>query len=146
MPGIVAGIDGSRHSQRALEWAVREAAARHLPLVVITVYQGVADGWGSAIVRPDDSALAEHAHKAAQAQLDEALARSGESQPASVVLKAVSGKPAEKLFSAAEDASLIVVGSRGTGGFARLPLGSFASHLAHHAHCPVVIIPAKDRN
>jgi len=140
MPAIIVGIDGSGHSQRALEWAVREAAARHLPLMVITVYQGVAGVWGSAIARPDDSALAEHAQKAAQAQLDEALARSGESQPASVVVRAVSGKPAEKLFSAAEDASLIVVGSRGTGGFARLPLGSVASHLAHHAHCPVVII------
>jgi hypothetical protein len=47
MPGIITGIDGSGHSQRALEWAVREAAAWHVPLMVITVYQAVADAWGS---------------------------------------------------------------------------------------------------
>lgn len=145
MPGIIAGIDGSGHSQRALEWAVGEAAARHLPLTVINVYQPVARVWGSAIAYPEDPDLAGHARKAAQEQVDEAVARSGGSRPESVTVRVVSGTPAEELFSAAGDADMIVVGSRGTGGFARLPLGSVASHLAHYAHCPVVIIPGEDR-
>ena len=145
MPGIIAGIDGSSHSQRALEWAVGEAAARRLPLIVINVYQPVAHVWGSAIACPEDPVLVEHARKAAQAQVDEAVTRSGGSDPESVTVRAVSGIPAEGLLSAAGDADMIVVGSRGAGGFARLLLGSVASHLAHHAHCPVVVIPAEDR-
>lgn len=149
MPGIIVGLDGSSPSQRALEWAVRQAADRDLPLVAIAVYQAAVGVWGSAIDCPDDPVLAEHADKAAQAQVDEALAGAAGaagSHPASVTVRAVSGDPAQELFGAAEDADMIVVGSRGTGGFARLPLGSVASHLAHHAHCPVVIIPAEYRS
>jgi nucleotide-binding universal stress UspA family protein len=146
MPGIIAGTDGSGHSQRALEWAVREAAARHLPLVVIAVYQAAVGAWGSAVACLDDPVLAEHAQKEAQAQVDEALAGSYGSQPVSVAVRAVGGNPADVLLRAAEDADMIVVGSRGAGGFARLPLGSVASHLVHHAHRPVVIIPAADRD
>jgi nucleotide-binding universal stress UspA family protein len=146
MPGIITGIDGSGHSQRALEWAMREAAARHAPLTVVNVYQAVAGVWGSAVAYPEDPAHTEHARKVAQAKVDEALAQPGGPRPASVRVRVVSGTPAEELLSAAEDADMIVVGSRGTGGFARLLLGSVTSHLAHHAHCPVVIIPAEDRS
>src|ERR1700728_1675015 len=145
MPRVIVGIDGSDHSQRALEWAVGEAAARHLPLIAINVYQPVARVWGSAIACPEDPDLAEHARKAAQEQVDEAVARSGESRPESVTVRVVRGIPAEELPGAAGDADTIAVGSRGAGGFAQLLLGSVASHLAHHAHCPVVIIPAEDR-
>jgi nucleotide-binding universal stress UspA family protein len=146
MPGIIVGLDGSGHSRHALEWAVREAAARHLPLVVITVYQAAVGVWGSAIADPTDPVLAEQARKAAQAQVDEVFAEFGGSPPTTVTVRAVGGDPAQELFSAAEEADLVVVGARGTGGFARLPLGSVASHLAHHAYCPVVIIPAEYRN
>jgi nucleotide-binding universal stress UspA family protein len=54
------------------------------------------------------------------------------------------GLPAEELLEAAADtdADMIVVGARGTGGFKKLLLGSVSSHLAHHAHCPVVIVPS----
>lgn len=145
MPGIIAGIDGSGHSRRALEWAVGEAAARHLPLIVINVYQPDTRVWGSAIADPQDPVLAEHARKVTQEQVDEAVARSGGSRLESVTVRVVGGTPAEELCSAAGDADMIVVGSRGAGGFARLLLGSVASHLAHHTHCPVVIIPAEDR-
>jgi len=145
MPRVIAGIDGSDHSQRALEWAVGEAAARHLPLIAINVYQPVARVWGSAIADQEDPDLAEHARKAAQEQVDEAVARSGDSRPESVTVRVVRGIPSEELPSAAGDADTIVVGSRGAGGFAQLLLGSVASHLAHHAYCPVVIIPAEDR-
>jgi nucleotide-binding universal stress UspA family protein len=144
MPGIIAGIDGSGHSQRALEWAVAEAAVRHLPLSVITVYRPLVAGWGPAISYPEDPVLAERALKTAQAQLDEALARSGGSSPPSVTVRAVVGCADDELLNAAGDADMIVVGSRGAGGFARLLLGSVATHLAHHAHCPVVIVPAAD--
>jgi nucleotide-binding universal stress UspA family protein len=58
----------------------------------------------------------------------------------------VRGTSAEELLGAARDADMIVVGSRGAGGFARLLLGSVCTQIAHHAHCPVAIIPAEDRS
>ena len=62
-----------------------------------------------------------------------------------MTVEAISGLPADELIRASQDADLIVVGSRGTGGFARLLLGSVGSQVACHAHCPAVIIPADDR-
>ena len=57
----------------------------------------------------------------------------------------VGGIPADVLLQASEDADMIVLGARGGGGFARLRLGSVSDQVAHHAHCPVVIIPHRDR-
>ena len=65
-----------------------------------------------------------------------------ESRPPSVTVRAVTGLPAEELLNAAADADMIVVGSRGAGGFKRLLLGSVSTQVTHHAHCPVVVIPA----
>ena len=55
------------------------------------------------------------------------------------------GGPAARLLAAARDADMIVVGSRGAGGFARLLMGSVSTQVSHHARCPVVIVPAEDR-
>jgi nucleotide-binding universal stress UspA family protein len=145
MSGIVAGIDGSGHSQRALEWAMREAALRQVPLTVVTVHQAVVNYLGSTVSYSEDAPLAERIRKAAQKETDEVLDRLGGSAPPQVTVQAVSGTPAEELLSAARDADLLVVGSRGAGGFARLVMGSVSSQVAHHAHCPVVIIPPEDR-
>lgn len=65
-----------------------------------------------------------------------------EARPPSVNIRSVSGVPAEQLLKAAADADMLVVGSRGAGGFARLLLGSVSSQVVRHAHCPVVVIPA----
>jgi nucleotide-binding universal stress UspA family protein len=146
MPGIIVGVDGSSYSQRALEWAVTEAAIRHAPLTVITVYRAVAGYWGSAISSPDAPAPADRARQAAREAAGKALAALGDNRPASVTIQAISGSPAEKLLDAARDADMIVVGTRGAGGFARLRLGSVSTHLTHHAHCPVAVIPPDDRD
>ena len=144
MTGIVVGIDGSGHSVRALEWAAREAALRQVPLAVITVHQPVVSYWGSVIIQEDDNALSDQARQAAREQTDKVLTRLGERFPPQVTVDAVSGFPAEELLRAAADADMIVVGSRGAGGFARLVMGSVSSQVAHHAHCPVVVIPAEE--
>lgn len=145
MPGILVGIDGSGHSQRALEWAMKEAAIRHAPLTVLTVHQAVRGYLSGAAVYPDDTALTQKAREAAQAETDKVLAGLGESRPESVTVRATHGFPAEELIEASRDADMVVVGERGAGGFARLVMGSVTTQVAHHAHCPVVIIPTENR-
>jgi nucleotide-binding universal stress UspA family protein len=74
------------------------------------------------------------------------LARLDEPRPASVTVKAVHGFPVEELINAGRDADMIVVGSRGAGGFTRLMMGSVADQVAQHAHCPVLIVPPENRS
>jgi nucleotide-binding universal stress UspA family protein len=143
MPGILVGIDGSDHSRHALEWAVSEAAVRHAPLTVLTVHQALTGYWGSPVACPGDPDLTKQAREEAQEETDSVLRKAGEdSQPPSVTVRAVTGLPGEELLSAAAGADLIVVGSRGAGGFKRLLMGSVSTEITHHARCPVVVIPA----
>jgi nucleotide-binding universal stress UspA family protein len=144
MSGIIVGVDGSGHSQRALEWAMKEAAMRHDALIVLTVHQAIKGYYGTAVVNPEDRLLTEQAREAAQAEADKVLAGLSEPRPDSVTVKAVNGFPVEELLAAGDDADMIVLGSRGTGGFTRLLLGSVASQVAQHAHCPVLIVPAEE--
>jgi nucleotide-binding universal stress UspA family protein len=145
MSGIIVGIDGSSHSQHALEWAIREAALRKVPLRVLTVYRTTVGYWGGPVTYPQDAALAGQAREAAREATEKALAQAGGVRPESVVVDVICGIPSEELVSASKGADLIVVGARGSGGFARLLLGSVSSQVAHHAHCPAVVIPAEDR-
>lgn len=143
MPGIVVGVDGSRHSQRSLEWAMKEAAIRQVPLTVIAVHPVATSGWTKAGMSfPADHADEERAQAAAQEGADKAASQVTGQRPPSVTVRAVSGVPAEELINAATGADMLVVGSRGSGGFSRLLMGSVSSQVAHHAMCPVVIIPA----
>jgi nucleotide-binding universal stress UspA family protein len=143
MPGIIVGVDGSPHSRRALQWAASEAAVRHAPLTVLTVHQAVAGFWGGPVPFSGDPALTEQALKEVQRETDDVLDEIGAgSRPPSVTVRAVNGLPAEELLRASEHADLLVVGARGAGGFKRLLLGSVSTHVTHHAHCPVVVIPA----
>ena len=145
MSGIVVGVDGSDHSHRALIWAMRQAAQQHVPLTVLAVrpepvrpatgiYWGVHD-------YPEDSHNPDVARKAVGQIVEQARNEIGETAP-EVTMNVVTGDPAQELINASHDASLVVVGSRGSGGFAWL-LGSVSSKVAHHAACPVVIIREK---
>lgn len=140
MTGIAVGVDGSEHSQRSLEWAMREAAIRKMPLTVITVHPVAAGFFGGPVVLAADEPAREQARQGAQEAADKAAAASGDNPP-SVTIRAISGFPAEELIEASRDADMLVVGSRGLGGFAQLLLGSVSSQVVHHAHCPVVVIP-----
>ncbi len=146
MSGIVAGIDGSTHSRLALEWAMGEAAIRRVPLTVITVHEISVGYWGSGVAYPEDHAVAEHARQAAQTEVDKVLADLGGPRPEFVTVQSLSGTPADAILGAAKDADMIVVGSRGAGGFTFLLMGSVSTRVAHRAHCPVVIIPPESRS
>jgi len=142
MAGIIVGVDGSHDAQRALEWAMREAAARRAPLTVMTVHQVSVSGWIAApVFLPVAEPTVEHARRAAEEAVAKAAAQLGEPQPVPVTIRTVTGFPAQGLIEASRDADLLVVGSRGHGGFARLMLGSVSDQVMHHAHCPVVVVP-----
>ena len=143
MPGIVVGVDGSTGSRGALERAVKEAADHHEPLTVLTIHQAVRDVYGLPAHYLEDPGQTDKARQAAQAETDEVLAAAA-ARPESVTVKAVHGLPADELIKASQDADLLVLGSRGAGGFGRLMLGSVTSQVAHHAHCPVLIVRAVD--
>jgi nucleotide-binding universal stress UspA family protein len=142
MPGVLVGIDGSAHSQAVLEWAAKEAALRQTSLTVLTVYHGVAGFWGGTLRYAGDEALVDKARQAAQAETDKVLASLGDARPASVTVKAAEGQPSEIILEEGANADMIVVGSRGGGGFSRLLQGSVSSTVAQHAKVPVMILPA----
>jgi len=146
MSGIIVGVDGSGHSQRALEWAMKEAAIRHVPLTVLTVHEAIRGYYGGMAVYPDDPIRTEEARQAAQAETDKVLAGLDGPRPDSVTVKAVHGFPVEELINAGKDADMIVLGSRGAGGFTRLMMGSVAGQVAQHAPCPVLLVPPENRS
>jgi nucleotide-binding universal stress UspA family protein len=143
MSGIVVGIDGSHNASHALEWAMAEAAIRKAPLTVITVNSVPASHWtGAPVELPGDQDKVAEIRKTAEAAVEEVASKLGASRPESVTVTAVSGFPAQALIDASRDSDLLVVGTRGGGGFAPLLLGSVCNQVVHHAHCPVAVVPA----
>jgi nucleotide-binding universal stress UspA family protein len=98
MPGIVVGVDGSGHSQQALEWAMAEAGLRHAPLRVLTVHQAVVGYFGGVDNMPLDTELTKRGEAAAQAEADKVLANLTGPHPPSVPVTAVNGFPVEELM------------------------------------------------
>ncbi len=143
MPGITVGVDGSHHAQPALDWAVKEAGIRHAPLTVLAVHEVAANHWtGHPMVLPGEEDELEKARQAAGAAATKAAEAVGDSKPASVTVRAVTGFAAHELINASKDSDLVVVGARGGGGFASLMLGSVSTQVVHHATCPVVVVPS----
>jgi nucleotide-binding universal stress UspA family protein len=146
MPGIIVGVDGSGHSQRALEWAMKEAAMRHAPLTILTVHPAIVGYFGGVLTTAADLELTEQTQAAVKVEADRVLAALSGPHPESVTVKAVHGHPVEELVSVSKDADIVVLGSRGVGGFSRMLMGSTAGLVVQHAHCPVLIIPPEDRS
>jgi nucleotide-binding universal stress UspA family protein len=130
---VVVGVDGSPGSERALHWAVRQARSTGSVLHAVLAWE-VPLAYGLT-ARPDPDWAAHGQHTLATAVAD-AL---GEGPAPEVVQDVVEDSPAEALLRAAEDADLLVVGSRGRGGFSGMLLGSVSQQVAAHAACPVVV-------
>jgi nucleotide-binding universal stress UspA family protein len=142
MSDVIVGIDGSHNSSQALDWAMKEAALRGADLTVITVNSVPMAYWSrQPAPLPGDDAKVEEIRHAAQDAVDKAAAALGDQQPKSVKVAAVNGFPAQVLIETSRGADLMVVGSRGGGGFGELFLGSICSQVVHHAKCPVVVVP-----
>jgi nucleotide-binding universal stress UspA family protein len=134
---IVVGVDGSEQSLQAVEWAALEARRHGLPLRVVSAlaaarvhtYHGPATAVATAL------------RDVAARALDVGVRRSEEVAPGLFVTTGLlSGSPAPAVAECGSDASMLVVGARGGGGFASIVLGSVSRYVAAHAPCPVVVV------
>jgi nucleotide-binding universal stress UspA family protein len=135
---IVAGIDGSETSDRALRWALDDARARGGIVTAVHAWH-VPFSMSLTAGTRDLSAFEDAAGRLLDQVVD---ATAAEYRDVTVERVLVGGSPADALLGAARDAALVVVGGRGVGGFRGLLLGSVSQQLAHHAPCPVVVVPA----
>jgi nucleotide-binding universal stress UspA family protein len=138
METVVVGVDGSACAGAALEFAAREAALRGARLRIISAWE-ITPIIGAVGMYPAEAlyGFKEQAESTVQA----ALARAAELEPAVATEgRVVQGQPAQVLIKEAQDATLLVVGTRGRGGFASLLLGSVSQQVVHHAPCPVTIV------
>lgn len=131
---VVVGVDGSEHSLRALEWAANEARNRGAPLRIVHAFPHEFLEAGSADPYVGQAAQSVQGLVAEIQQVD--------SRPLSVSTEVVDGVPAKVLVEESRHCALLVMGSRGHGGFARLLLGSTAVDVTAHAASPVAVIPA----
>lgn len=160
---IIVGVDGSSAAHEALAWAYRQAARTGDVLHLITTYEveSASNPYAGSYAYAPDNKIAAHLleaesrwredrHRVAQERAENMLndlvrdVRSAAEQPevkVRVTTEAVAGgRPAEVLVQASRRAELLVVGSRGLGGFRGLLLGSVSQQCVAHAHCPVVVV------
>lgn len=120
---VVVGVDGSEHSFRAASWAATEAGRRRAPLHVVIVN--------------DDPARSDYVAKAVREAAERCRTQSPELE---VTDEVVTGRPIEELVRRSHGAQMIVLGSRGNGGFTDAMLGSVSTAVATHGACPVVVV------
>lgn len=140
MDTIVVGVDGSTCAKAALEFAVQEAVLRGAQLRIVSAWELTALTDPGGFFPPE---AIDRLQEQAQAAVRDALARVTEHQASLLTEgKVLEGQAAHVLLEEAKDASLIVVGNRGRGGFASLLLGSTSQQMVHHALCPVTVVHA----
>jgi nucleotide-binding universal stress UspA family protein len=139
---LVVGVDGSETSTWAVRWAAREANLRGANLELVSAWEvPISDvGFGFGL-----GGVSEETLKALQQSAEEILAGAAhvvreEASDVEIETRVVEGQAADVLIEASRAAGLLVVGSRGMGGFRELMLGSVSQQCAHHATCPVVIV------
>ncbi|MFL5790088.1 MAG: universal stress protein [Actinomycetota bacterium] len=137
---IVVGVDGSMAARLAVRWAAREAELRKADLILVSAWSILLDGFSLG-----DVAVTEDLLKGLEIDAEQRLAEAANDARAvatdiSITTEAVEGNPSAVLLHAARDADLLVIGSRGLGGFRGLLLGSVSQQCADHASCPVVVV------
>jgi nucleotide-binding universal stress UspA family protein len=137
---IVVGVDGSKSSHQALRWArfLADTTGCSVEAVMawqpLSAYSWATMGWAAY---PGDWDPAADAHKALTDAVEEVF---GATPPANLTIAVREGGAAQVLLEAGAGARMLVVGSRGHGGFAGLLLGSVSSACAEHASCPVLVV------
>lgn len=143
---VLVGIDGSANAETAMWWAVDIAVATKRPLRLLTCYSlpvmvglGAASGYIGPMLTTEEIREIDAANRKV---LEDLKAKVTAAQPTlAVELFIDQGSPATALLKAAEDAAMIVVGTRGVGSTHALVLGSVSYAVAHRAKCPVLLVP-----
>jgi nucleotide-binding universal stress UspA family protein len=141
MPGVVVAIDGSEHARRALLWAVEEARLRSAILTVVHVVPLPFDLSAPILARQPT----EHELRSLALELIDEMLRDLDVGDLDVERVALIGHVASQLCEAARGAQLLVVGSRGLGGFRGLLVGSVTHQVVAHAPCPILVVVPQDR-
>jgi nucleotide-binding universal stress UspA family protein len=139
-PRIVAGVDGSDSSLSALRWAVRQAGLTGAAVDAVAAwhYPVAAGGFGYVPMGTgEDYDFKEITEKALADAISSTVDPGSDVRVRGHVIE---GNAAKVLLDASDGADLLVLGSRGHGGFAEALLGSVSQHCVHHAHCPVLVI------
>jgi nucleotide-binding universal stress UspA family protein len=134
---VIVGVDGSPPSARALSWACRLGETCGNPVRAICAWSlsGSGEDWMA------QQGVSAEGQRLAEQVLREAVEQVRSDYPAVIVeTAAVEGAPAQVLVEMSADADLLVVGSRGRGGFSGLLLGSVSQQCVHRAHCPVTVV------
>ncbi len=132
---IVVGVDGSVPSKAALAWAVKQARLTGATVEAVIAWELPAT-YGFPVPVPD----MDYGGLAAEVLADAIAEASSPGEPVKIRSTAAEGSAARVLLDASAGAELLVVGSRGHGGFTEALLGSVGQHCVHHATCPVVVI------
>jgi nucleotide-binding universal stress UspA family protein len=143
---IVVGVDHSAGAKEALRFALEEAKFRQATLRVVHAWRFgslAAPGIERSLTTPGGET--EELRRAAGAALNATIEVTGDAGEVEIERRLVEGTPAAVLVEESSGADLLVVGSRGHGGFAHLLLGSVSQQCALHAECPVVIVCASSR-
>jgi nucleotide-binding universal stress UspA family protein len=140
---IVVGVDGSDPSRKAVRWAAGEARLRGAKLVAVhawSYYPSLpSDSLDPMLVTPGfNEQLGRDAERFVEQEVEKL---SGDAQGIEIEARAVEGPAATVLVDVAKDADLLVLGTRGHGGFSGLLLGSVSQQVSHHAPCPLVLVP-----
>lgn len=137
---IVVGIDGSTGAHAAIDWALSHAQANdQIEIIHTWTDPAMPAEIGMAF---DPQIFADSAAAVLDAEMELIRERNSDIQ---IEGRCIRGHPGSALIEAAKDADLLVVGTRGHGGFVGLLLGSTSTYLAHHATCPLLIVPSDDR-
>lgn len=143
MTGIVVGVDGSEASKAALEWALDEAHQHNLAVDVIHVYSTASVYFSELSAYADVGNLAARMREDAETLVGNLVAEAQQEHPGldltPVAIDASS--PARVLLARAEQARMLVIGTRGHGGFTGLVLGSVSHQCVTHPPCPVTVVP-----
>jgi len=136
---VVVGVDGSPQSHKALTWAAVEASDHRADLVVVNVWEHtLSPPTGSVSV--SERSVPDPGQRNADDLLREITDVLGENPPVLVQPVVKQGVAAKVLIEQSAEADLLVVGTRGHGGFRGLVLGSVSQHVAAYAHCPVTVV------
>jgi nucleotide-binding universal stress UspA family protein len=142
-PRIVVGVDGSEQSRRALVRALEEARLRDGVVEAVHVWSPPIY-WGGIEYAATQLPSRGEVKRAARQRLEDVLAAYPTKVPVEPVV--CEGSAAHVLIEMSEGAELLVVGSRGRGGFAGLVLGSTSHGVVGHAHCPVLVMPPPEEH